>query len=172
MRFLPSAFLLLSLLLFPLTGADASRIMLEKMTAMLAFKGEDEVDDTSFKGITSSIFCPCGCDRMLVSDCNCKVADEIKGFIKGRIDEGAGKEEIIGELKARYGERIIPISPERGFGLAAWIASILAFLIGTSIVALALKTWVSGKKEGAVETPPKGIERYRDRIERELEKYR
>ena len=165
--------LLLSfLLLLPLTKAESSRIMLEKMTAMLAFKGEDKVDDSSFRGITSSIFCPCGCDRMLVSDCNCKVADEIKEFIKGRVEGKAGKEEIIEELKARYGEGIIPISPEKGFGLAAWIASILAFLFGGSIVTLALKTWVSTRRGKTFETPPEDIGRYRERIERELERYR
>lgn len=146
------AFLLLS----SLTKADA----------------ENGMDNALFKEITSSVFCPCGCDRMLVSDCNCGTADKIREFVKGRINSDAGKEVVIEELKSQYGEQIIPISPESGFGLMAWVVSILAFFAGASVVVLALKTWVSGKKEKAIEVSSENAEKYRARIESELGKYK
>ena len=36
---------------------------------------------------------------MTVSDCNCRTAEEIRAFVRRRIDEDAGKEEIIEELE-------------------------------------------------------------------------
>lgn len=130
--------------------------------------------DVSVKQITSSVFCPCGCDRMLVSDCNCGTADEIKEFVSGRVNDGAGEEKIIEELKIKYGEQIIPISPESGFGLAAWAVSVLAFFAGVSIVVLALKTWISGKNEQEKEfkVSSEDLEKYKNRIESGLEKYK
>lgn len=127
--------------------------------------------ETDFEGITSSLLCPC-CDKMVVLDCNCKTAEEIKTLVRGMINEGAETEEIIEELKGRYGESIVPIPPERGFGLMAWISSILAFLGGSSLVALALRRWVSKGGGREVELPVADIERYRDRIERELMRFR
>jgi len=171
MRFAIAAFLFLSLF----TEASASMIASERLLTPKSPTGGDERDEALFREVTSNIFCPCGCDRMLVWDCNCKTANEIKEFVKGRIDGGAGKEEIIEELKARYGERIIPISPEKGFGLMARIASVLAFLAGASAVVLILRTWVIGRKEKGKEIevlPSEDVERYKARIERELEKYK
>ncbi|HID10619.1 MAG TPA: hypothetical protein EYP17_04880 [Candidatus Latescibacteria bacterium] len=138
-----------------------------------------EADDALFREITLSIFCTCGCERILVLDCNCKTAEEIKEFVRGRIEHGSRKDEVIEELKLRYGKRMIPISPEaprgtaqKGLGFMGWIASILAFLAGLSIVVFILKTWLASREGKEREVPSEEVERYRERIERELEKYR
>lgn len=125
-------------------------------------------DEAIFQQVTSSIFCPCGCERMLVSDCSCGMAFRINDFTRERIAKGQGEDEIRAALVEEHGEDIIPISAEKGFGLAAWIASVAAFLVGGGVVAAVLTALVRGNKDEGDEPAPEADDAYRSRVEEEL----
>lgn len=132
------------------------------------FAYSDEVNRLAEK-----LICTCGCDTMLVSDCECEAAAQMKDFIQEKLDSGVKPDEILDILVKTYGEKILAEPRREGFGLVAWVTPFLALLAGLLIVAFLIRIWTSKRK---VKTKPSAAtssteRKYRKKIEEELEKW-
>jgi cytochrome c-type biogenesis protein CcmH len=110
---------------------------------------------------------------MLVSDCECEAAAQMKDFIQEKLDSGLKPDEILDILVKTYGEKILAEPRREGFGLVAWVTPFLALLLGLFIVAFLIKTWTTRRR---VEIKPSSgasstQKRYRKKIEEELKKW-
>ena len=88
---------------------------------------------TSLKDVESDVICPCGCYRVL-SNCDCEVAEEVRGQIKKMIDSGLEKKEIISKLQLLYGKEILANPPKEGFFMSLWIYPAIITICGMAIV--------------------------------------
>lgn len=134
----------------------------------IALAYSDEVNRLAGK-----LICTCGCDTMLVSDCECEAAAQMKDFIQEKLDSGVKPDEVLDILVKTYGEKILAEPRREGFGLVAWVTPFLALLFGLFVVAFLIKTWTSKRK---VEIKPSSgtsstEKKYRKKIEEELKKW-
>ena len=118
--------------------------------------------------VASKLSCYCGsCPHLVVTECGCGTADQIKADIQKLIDSGMTEDQIIQSYIDKYGATVLAAPPRRGFSLAAWILPFLGFAGGTALLTLFLK------KQKAQEEPPQlrdvADDRYRRQLENELE---
>lgn len=79
-------------------------------------------------GITMSPFCP----GRLLPDCPTEAAAGLKTEIRNEIAAGKSKEDVILNLKERFGEQIIALPSLKGVGLLAYGVPIIFLLLGAS----------------------------------------
>lgn len=91
-----------------------------------------------------SPFCP----GFTLTNCTSSQAADLRDEIRVWIAEGRDREEIFQVLVSRYGEEVYASPPARGFGLAAWIAPIIALVVGLVWAA----KWLTGR--GTSAAPP------------------
>jgi cytochrome c-type biogenesis protein CcmH len=127
----------------------------------------DEVNNLAGK-----LICTCGCDTMLVSDCDCEAAKQMKDFIQEKLDSGAKPSEVLDILVKTYGEKVLAEPRRKGFGLLAWVIPFLAVLSGLFLVFLLIRRWTKKKEvfEASDSASPYENE-YRKKIEEELDKW-
>lgn len=82
-----------------------------------------------------SPFCP----GRALSDCPSPQAQTLRAWILVQAAAGRSREEVEGELLARYGEQILAAPRARGFGLTAYAIPIGVFLAGGAVVWLFLR---------------------------------
>jgi cytochrome c-type biogenesis protein CcmH len=116
----------------------------------------------------SEIMCPvCG---TTLDQSDSTVAQNMKLFIKHRIDAGATKSQIENQLVSRFGEAVLAAPPKHGFNLIAWWLPIIGLLVAIPIVGWAAWRWSRTRDAGP--PPPSrldpDIER---RIDTELARY-
>ena len=86
--------------------------------------------------VSSGLMCQCGCG-MTVATCqesmSCAIADTIVLEIRGQIDEGKGKGEILDSFVSVYGEDVLSVPRKSGFSLMAWVTPFLAVVTGAVV---------------------------------------
>lgn len=118
--------------------------------------------------VASKLSCYCGtCPHLVVTECGCGTADQIKADIQKMIDSGMTQNQIIKSYVDRYGATVLSAPPKKGFSLTAWILPFLGFATGFGTLVFFLK------KQKTVATQEvlvkEGTEQYRNELERELE---
>ncbi|TFH47295.1 MAG: hypothetical protein E4G94_00445 [ANME-2 cluster archaeon] len=83
--------------------------------------------------ITSNLKCQCGC-TMIVRDCNCQEAEDIRTDVNTMVQQGMGKKQIIKELKSIYGNEILATPDKTGFDLSLWILPGVGAIIGGLLI--------------------------------------
>lgn len=133
------------------------------------------VEQPTVDGIAGKLSCYCGtCPHLVVSQCGCSKADEIKSEIKKMIGQGMSEEQIIQNFIAEHGQTVLAAPPRSGFNLTAWMLPFLAFLAGGFVLFTFLK-----RQQRPPDDPPPGSshksekseadEQYRQRLNDELE---
>jgi cytochrome c-type biogenesis protein CcmH len=90
--------------------------------------------------VAGKLSCYCGtCPHLVVTQCGCSTADQIKADIQKMIDSGMSEAQIIQSYVNQYGETVLSAPPKKGFHLTAWILPFLAFLVGGSVLFVYLK---------------------------------
>jgi len=122
--------------------------------------------------VASMLVCQCGCDNMIVSDCNCDYAEQTRALIRKKIDEGQTKDVILSDFVEQYGEKVLAAPTKRGFNLTAWIMPFAALTVAAGVVAMIITTWVR-RSQQTVERHPVSIsapsaEKYKEQLKREL----
>lgn len=81
-------------------------------------------------------------------------AEAQRDFIRELIAEGRTKDEIKDALVAEYGENVLAVPGDDGFGLLAWLVPIAAFVTAAIAIGIALRRW--RHKGGSAEPRPAG----------------
>ncbi len=129
---------------------------------------------TTVKEVTSQLICTCGCDTMIVSDCNCGTADDIRALVQGKIDQGMGKNSILNEFVAQYGEKVLAAPTKSGFNLTAWILPFVVLFAAIATVTFVVRAWVRGSqglRPSVVTVLTERDAQVRERLRRELEQF-
>ena len=89
--------------------------------------------------IEDEVMCPtCGFSLELSES---PQADQIRDYIRGAIDEGQSKQEILDGLVAEYGPEVLATPETEGFDLAAWVVPIAGVLAAAAAIALGARRW-------------------------------
>ena len=133
----------------------------------------------TMEDVAGKLSCYCGtCPHLVVTKCGCSVAEQIKKDVQGMIDKGMSEQEIIQFYIDKYGQTVLAAPPRKGFSLTAWAVPFLAFFAGGFVLFSFLKRQQqprSEKPEGGetpVAAPSPEDEKYRDRLQKELEQRR
>lgn len=127
---------------------------------------------TTVNEVASQLVCTCGC-TMIVSDCNCGTADDMRALIQSKIDQGMDKGAILGSFVSQYGEKVLAAPTKSGFNLTAWILPFAALLVAGVVVTLVIRTWVRATQEAPTpELSSQAIDpQVRERLKRELDQF-
>jgi cytochrome c-type biogenesis protein CcmH len=125
--------------------------------------------------LADELICQCGC-TMVVGNCSCGTADQMRGVIGEKINAGMSKEQILAYFVSQYGERILAAPPKKGFNLTAWIVPFLALGGGGAMVYVLLSAWaIPSRREREEEEPDTSTspvqDEYRERLEKELKDF-
>jgi cytochrome c-type biogenesis protein CcmH len=96
--------------------------------------------------LEKELVCPTCSQTLDMSDA--PGAQRMKAYIRERIDEGASKSEIKGELVAQFGEGVLAAPPRRGFNLLAWLLPALGLVVGAAAVGAAAWRWSRRRSPG------------------------
>lgn len=85
--------------------------------------------------ITSNLNCPDqgGC-TMIVVDCTCPSALEIKDKVRAMLDQSLSEKQIYNKLVAEYGKGILATPPKEGFDWIVWLALPAGVIVGGVVV--------------------------------------
>jgi cytochrome c-type biogenesis protein CcmH len=132
--------------------------------------------------VAGKISCFCGtCPHLVVTNCGCSVADQIKGDVQKMINSGMTEDQILNVFVSRYGQTVLAAPPKKGFNLTAWLIPFGGFLAGAGILTIYLNKQrrsfraSEGKQEdGSAQHGPsvEGEDYYRNQLKKELEKRR
>lgn len=78
------------------------------------------------------------CPGFMLEVCTSEQARQLRDTIQARALEGESSEELVQWMLDEYGQEYHAVPEHRGAGLWAWVAPPAAFLLGLSLVALAL----------------------------------
>ncbi|HSD50637.1 MAG TPA: cytochrome c-type biogenesis protein CcmH [Candidatus Methylomirabilis sp.] len=121
--------------------------------------------------VAKEFVCNCGCNKML-TDCDMKCGEQLRGVIAGKIAEGWDKPRIMDLLVKNYGEKLLAAPTKSGFNLTAWVTPFAAILLGGVMISLAVGEWVARRRATQrvrLEAPRALVEgKYLDRVDEEL----
>lgn len=73
------------------------------------------------------------CPGRSLQDCPSTKAAELKQEIRDMVASGSSKQEIVDQMKTRFGDEILAMPPIVGFGIMAWLLPIVFFGLGLVI---------------------------------------
>ena len=137
--------------------------------AALAQAPEPQAD---LADISDEVMCTvCGVPLELAQEA--PQAEAQRDFIRELIARGKTKDEIKDALVVEYGENVLAVPGSEGFGLAAWLVPIAAFVSAAFAIAIALRRW---RRKGGSAEPPGGAQGAPDpaaeeRLEADMARY-
>ena len=99
-----------------------------------------ETLDQHVQYIASQLKCPV-CQGESVAESQSSIAQEMRGVIRQKIQEGESDQQIIQFFSDRYGSQIVWSPPISGFGVFAWVVPAMLLLTGIGIVFMTLQSW-------------------------------
>jgi cytochrome c-type biogenesis protein CcmH/NrfF len=103
---------------------------------------------TSLPDVEDEVMCPiCG---TLLELSEAPQADRQRAFIRKEIARGRSKDQIKDALVAEFGEEVLALPDDSGFGLSAYLIPIVAFLAAVAALAVGAVRW----RRGAAASPP------------------
>ena len=127
---------------------------------------------TTVHEVASQLICTCGCDNMIVSDCNCGAADDVRAAIQSKIDNGMDKAAILSDFASQYGEKVLAAPTKSGFNLTAWTMPFIVLLVAAVAVTYVIRRWVRASQKSARPAVPVHPQHYAqdlERLKRELD---
>lgn len=119
--------------------------------------------------VEKQLGCPI-CTDLPLNVCDNEICQQMRGVIHQKISEGESPDQVVQYFVQRYGNGVLLSPPQHGFSLAAWYLPFLAVILGALILTTFLRHSLRRQKvierRLAVEDP--ALERYRDRVRREL----
>ena len=102
---------------------------------------------------------------------NCHFRDPILQQISAELDAGRPEEAVLEDVYAKYGDETRVQPRNEGFGMVGWIAPFASLLAGLGFVAWVMRRWRKRNvaRSRASDVPDEVMDRYRSRIEEDLE---
>jgi len=126
--------------------------------------------------VAGEFICNCGCNKGL-AHCEMECGQNMRAFIKGKIDAGLGKAQIIAYLKENYGKEALAAPEKKGFDLTAWIMPFAVVFAGGIGVVKVMSSWISRNQDDSdgddsdAHGSVKDEVVYDERIEKELKDF-
>ncbi len=119
-----------------LAGISAA-LLLGVSTAIAAGEGTAAPEGWAYKlpHDLMSPFCP----GRTIADCSSPQAESLRMWLIVQEASGRSREDVEAELFERYGDVLRPAPRATGFGLAAYVFPVIAFLAGGIVVAVFLR---------------------------------
>ncbi|MCL5960588.1 MAG: cytochrome c-type biogenesis protein CcmH [Chloroflexi bacterium] len=127
----------------------------------------------SVDDVAKEVMCQCGC-TMIVYNCDCGTADQMRGVIREKLDGGQTKQEILNYFVGQYGETVLAAPTKEGFNITAWIMPFVGLAVGVGVVYLVLTRWFLASSKQPEPVPGKSEEElgeYEERFRRELQQF-
>jgi cytochrome c-type biogenesis protein CcmH len=107
----------------------------------------------SLPDIEDEVMCPvCGVPLELATEA--PQANQMREFIRDRIDKGQSKEEIKDALVAQFGPEVLATPETEGFDLAAWLVPGAAIVLVGVAIFIGLRRWRRAGDRGPGGPPP------------------
>lgn len=145
--------------------------------------------DDEVRRIGKELQCPV-CQGASVADSPSELAEQMRGVIRRKLEQGESEEQIVQYFVERYGEAVLVEPPRHGLGLAVWLGPLVVLAVGGGVLCLLVQAWLrqravapspvltplvahrNGTVGGAAPEPPEPPEPYNARVRAELDRYR
>src|SRR5215470_10295660 len=135
----------------------------------------NDAQEAEAKQIGLDLTCLCGCAHRTIQECDCgNWAEPGRQTIRAAIAQGFTRDQIMATYRKVYGDQVLAMLPNEGFGKVAWILPYTAGIVGLIVVLLIGFRYI-GKKEPAGATVGDGAapatlqQEARKELARELE---
>lgn len=132
------------------------------------------VTPEQIKVVARELVCLCGtCSRESLATCTCtEFAVPQREVIGAALEAGKTKDEIVADFISRYGQMVLASPQPEGYKLLAWIAPLVALILGVVLVRTVLLKWRREHAQPqAVPTAAAGPEGYNQRLQQELKDF-
>jgi len=149
-----------------------SLLLLVLVVASLAQTGVNPLANAEVRRIGEKLRCMCGACSYTVTSCNmlrCHGAEPMRAKLLAMVEKGMTEQAILDEFAREYGRVVLTKPPSDGFNLLGWVMPFVAIAAGL----LVIWWFIQHFRKPAAGTPaaePEALARYRDRIEKDLEK--
>lgn len=126
----------------------------------------------SVRRVGQRLACLCGSCKNTVADCpmlECGYCSPLRQQIADMLSTGKTDDQIVDAVVAQKGKEALAIPPTQGFSLVAWTMPYVAVAIGLFAIWTFLRRMSVRRAEGPA-VDPAVLDRYHDRIEKDLEK--
>ena len=125
---------------------------------------------TSLADVEDEVMCPvCGTPLALANQA--PQAERQRALIRRLVDQCKSKDEIKAALVAEFGERVLAVPDDDGFGLAAYLVPAAALLAGLVAMALTARRWRRRRPAVAADEQPELDPADAERLDAELRRY-
>ena len=126
---------------------------------------------TTVGDIEDEVMCPvCGTPLNLATDA--PQARRERAYIQGLVEQCRSKDEIKTALAGEFGDRVLALPDDRGFGLAAYLVPALGLLLAIAGVTLAAMRWRRAPRTSGASTGPAPDPGDTARLEADLRRYK
>ncbi len=131
-----------------------------------------ETIDDKVRNISYLLMCPV-CQGQSVGESNSNLAQDMRGIIRGQLEEGKSEEEILEYFVNRYGDSILASPPVKGINWLLWLLPAVGIVVSTLLIGLFLHN--SRRKEdnnqpSGITNKEQGDSEYLKKIDEELDK--
>ena len=126
--------------------------------------------DPRVRELGEQLRCMCGACNYTVTSCNmmsCSGAEYGRAKLKALVDQGLTDEQIKAEFVKEFGTVVLTKPPTEGFSLVGWVMPFVAIVLGLLVIGWFMKRY-TGAKTPVPAVDPEVLERYKDRIEKDL----
>lgn len=137
----------------------------------LAQTGSFQTLTPAVKRVGARLACLCGACKNSLADCamlECHYAKPAREKIAKLLAAGMTDDQIVDTFVKEQGLRALVVPPAEGFNLLAWVMPFVAIMIGLGAIWMFIRRFRQPALAGDVD--PALLDRYRDRIEKDLSK--
>jgi cytochrome c-type biogenesis protein CcmH len=144
------------------------------VAALLSFAQSDPsvaVLTPAVKRVGARLACLCGSCKNSVADCamlHCHYSGPAREKIAQMLAQGMSDDRIVDSFVKEQGLRALVVPPAEGFNVMAWVMPFVVIALGLWAIWLFIRRF--RKPSTVPELDPAVLERYRDRIEKDLSK--
>jgi len=103
-------------------------------------------------------FASVSCPGKTLEACTTSASEALREFIREKVEQGWTKERIVRTVVADYGERVLAVTPRRGFAWWLWILPVAGLMVGTALLALAVRRKAGRGGDGSEDSREVGSE--------------
>jgi cytochrome c-type biogenesis protein CcmH/NrfF len=156
----------------PLKRRALHCVLLSLAVTLLAGAGDP---GTRFTQIGHQLMCICSCNQILL-ECNhvgCPDSDGMRNELMAAVTRGDSDSLVEQSFVQKYGPTVLAAPTTSGFDRTAWIAPIVALVLGFGIVILVVLAWRNRPEPALADgvAPARGpdLERFREQARKETD---